>query len=277
MVDRDDIRDAQSRQADSHGRALDELDQLGNLINDLEDAAPEDDVDLSWVKDFYEENAQNYDTISQFAEDLKTEVEDRVDDNSDVYLSVVDGYGIDDDRRDLLKSVGLVAGSAILGGSGIISALILDEDDDTSSSTSTSTNTSQTRQSAVDYTVPAENLGETIDLMDEYVGGQDAGIPMSEKLWDKVTNGKGVEVSEITLQYIPGENSNGNRIEDDSRLGIGIGEDGRVEKTFRKTVEDDLAGGILAYNQNIDDFKGPEEYRSQVLENPDKTYEELLR
>ena len=270
MVDRDDVRDAQSRQADSHERALHELGQLGNLINDLEDAAPEDDVDLSWVKDFYEENAQNYDTISQFAEDLKTEVEDRVDDNSDVYLSVVDGYGIDDDRRDLLKSVGLVAGSAILGGSGIISALILDEDDDTSSSTSTSTNTSQTGQSAVDYTVPAESLGETIDLMDEYVSEQDAGIPMTGGTWAAFTDGDGAEVSGIESTYKP------RGTEDDSILSIEVSENGEVKKEYSGTVHDSLSGGILAYNQNQDMFESPKEFYEEVVENPDTTYKEVL-
>lgn len=259
MVDRDDIRDAQSRQADSHERALQELGQLGNLINDLEDAAPEDDVDLSWVRDFYEENAENYDTISQFAEDLRTEIEDRADDNSDVYLSVVDGYGIDNDRRNLL---GIVAGSTILGGSGIISALILNEDDNTSSKTPASTNTPQTKEGAVNYTVPEANLDETAELADYFFeerGMED--FPAPEPLNEDYSDGSGAQYQEMLVRFKPGD------AESDSKVIAKVGQGG-PSQTLRSTVHDKVAQSIVDLNRKLGDgvVKNTEQYVERYLE-----------
>jgi hypothetical protein len=116
MVERDDIREA----VDGAESSQDEMyNKLANLADALEDFDKERDgstPDMDWVEDWVRNNAQDYDAVAEFADDLKTKIHEEVDSNPEMYVHVVERNTPDSSSYTKRGFLGALAGGLAAGG-----------------------------------------------------------------------------------------------------------------------------------------------------------------
>lgn len=240
MVERDDIREAVDGAESSQNEMYRRLEELVDAVEDLDGETGGSPSDMDWFEDWIENNAHDYETVTELAGDLKTKIRDEVDSNPEVYVSIVDKEVPDSSGYTTRDLLGVLAGGLTAGGIlTAIGAYATTRDSSRGEGVEETTPSRQPKASPSEVVYGrSSDLGlEEGDALLEYLlrRTDTQGIPVDLEDLENYTDGDGIEMTRISASLEEGQPPN------DSTVGIEL-DDGRL---IASNQAEDYAAEVL--------------------------------